>query len=42
MTSFLKEFCIEDVAMQIGHKSIDSTMRYYQFIKKKKTVLIGI
>jgi hypothetical protein len=41
MTSFLKEFCIEDVAMQIGHKSIDSTMRYYQFIKKK-TVLIGI
>ena len=36
MTSFLKEFCIEDVTMQIGHKSIDSIMRYYRFIQKRE------
>jgi integrase len=31
ITSLLKEFHIQDVAKEMGHKSIESTLRYYRY-----------
>ena len=40
ITSLLKDFLIQDVAKEMGHKSIESTIRYYRYqAKDKKQIL---
>jgi integrase len=40
ITSLLKEFRIQDVAQEMGHKSIESTLRYYRYQSKDKKHLL--